>query len=229
MSKSKERSEDEIKANVVKHVNTDHQDTLVLWLRHYCKLSSFSARNARMTTISLSSIGLSTNSSAAEMYRIPLDPPMKSWTEVRQRVTAMDKECRKALNQEDVSIKTFKPPQGFHLVIGVAALATFILLHRKDQLVPGDGPTVFNRLAKRLPALFAVFYKFQWVFYLMLVIHSGEAIYMDQSRLSKYNVPRGSLLWITWMVSTFIGGFGNFYRFDGLVAQSQAANKAKKH
>lgn len=54
------------------------------------------------------------------------------------------------------------------------------------------------------------------------LIHSTEAFLLDQTRLSRYGVQRFSGVWLKWMLSCFIEGFGCFQRIDAEARRQEA-------
>ncbi|KAL8626103.1 hypothetical protein Q9189_008215 [Teloschistes chrysophthalmus] len=97
-------SQDEAaKARIIKHMNTDHQDSLIRYLEHFCHLSSFSAANAKLESLTLGSLSIS--SRLGRIHLIPIQPPMASWSEARTRFAALDGEAVKGLGRSDITVK----------------------------------------------------------------------------------------------------------------------------
>lgn len=63
----------------------------------------------------------------------------------------------------------------------------------------------------------------------MIVIHVGETVMLDQTRLWKYGVQRGSSLWWKWIGSTMVEGFGAFARIDATVKREEEEAAKQKH
>lgn len=57
----------------------------------------------------------------------------------------------------------------------------------------------------------------------------SQAYHMDRTRLQPHSVPRLSSLWWKWVVSTFIEGFHNFWRFDAIVERERRRKEKAKH
>lgn len=210
---------------IIRHMNSSHQDSLIRYLEHFRGVSSFLARKAHLEDITFSSM---TINSVGRRYDIPITPSMTAWSEVRPRVVAMDAEAVEGLGRSPVTVKKYVRPYGFMLVVFVACALTFVCFSRPTNFKPGS--LLYDSILKHVPQ----FAKFCWqvqplVIYPMLVLHMGEAIYMARSRLSKHTVPFGSQLWLSWVCSTFIEGFGSFVRFDTLVKEEESRRANAKH
>ena len=217
--------EDAVKKRIISHMNSDHQDSLIRYLEHFRAVPSFSACYARLEDVSFSSM---TISSSGRRYDIPIKPPLTTWSEIRPRVVAMDAEAIDALGRSPITVKKYERPHGFMLVVFVAAFFTYFGFSRRANFEPGS--LLFDSILRHVPQ----FANFCWlvqpiVFYPMLILHTGEAIYMAWSRLSKHTVPFGGPLWLSWICSTFIEGYGSFIRFDTLVKEEEARRANAKH
>lgn len=182
---------------------------MIRYAQHYCHTSSFAARNARILDVSLDSLVLDADGTR---HRIPLEPPMESWRDARERMVKMDREATVALSKSDITIKEYRSPKGFQAVVFVAGLLTFALLSRRQNCYPGS--FIHDNLLRYVPAFATFTAKVRpWVLYPMLAIHIAEAVTMARSRLDKHTVPMLSRLWFTWTISTLIEGVGSFWRY----------------
>jgi hypothetical protein len=234
---------------IITHMNADHADSLVRYLEHYHQLSSFSARNAHITDITLSTLILSTRAAprqppsagedqagrktelTADTYIIPLDPPLTSWAQARERLVKMDEECVTGLGRSKVTLKTYLPPTNtLHRTMGVLTCLTLLAFCWRPNLTPNTFSMLFGPLPQIFPGWFSFCYTIQpFVFWGMVLIHGAEAWYLDRTRLSRHSVPRGSVLWCTWMVSAILEGFGNFQRVDEWVHEEEMRKARQKH
>ena len=216
------------KQRIITHMNADHQDSLVRYLEYYCHVSSYSARSARLEDISFNSLTLKSSPNGGSIYTIPIDPPMISWSEARERVVAMDAEAVAGLERSNITVKKYKRPKGFKALVFVAAACSFVVFSKRSNFQPGS--LFYDAVLRHVPAFAEWCYKIQpMVIYPMIVIHSGEAAYMVQSRLDKHTVPRFSKLWWKWVLSTFVEGFGAFVRFDQIVKGEDERRAKVKH
>jgi len=62
----------------------------------------------------------------------------------------------------------------------------------------------------------------------MLVVHISETVYLARTRLQKHQVKTGSPVWWSWVISSFIEGFGAIQRFDAVVQDKEEEKKKKK-
>jgi len=219
-------AEERTKIRIITHMNTDHQDSLIRYLSHYAHLSSFSARNARLVSITFSHMIILSSSSTP--HTIPINPPLESWAEVRPRVVQMDAECTAALGRSSVTVKSYKPPRGFMTVVMVACALTFAAFCRRVNFVPGS--LLYTALLRNVPR----FADFCWtiqplVIYPMALLHAAEATYMARSRLEKHTVRWGSRVWWTWVGSAFLEGWGSIVRFDEVVREEEERKAKLKH
>ena len=211
-----------IKERIVTHMNSDHQDSLIRYLEHYCGVSSFSARNARLEDVTFSTLTITSN---GKEHSVPIEPPMTAWSDARPRVVAMDAEAVAGLGRSDITIKKYAKPYGFMLIVFVACVLTYANFSRRANFKPGS--LLYDSILRYVPEFADFCWRLQpLVIYPMILLHGSEAISMVRSRLWKHNVPVGSRLWLTWVCGTFIEGYGSFVRFDALVKE-EAARKAK--
>ncbi|KAF2093304.1 hypothetical protein NA57DRAFT_81636 [Rhizodiscina lignyota] len=241
-----DQNEDAVRKRVIAHMNADHQDSLIRYLRHQHDLDESTASNARLIDINPKQVILVASN---KCYTLPMSPPMASLKESRERLIAMDEEARKALglppadgghngqvangaakepSRTSTLVKRYVPPSGFHLVVFLACLATFTVFSRQEHVRPGS--PLYDRALKHVPAFAEFCQRIQlWVFSAMLVIHTTEASFMGFGRLRKYGVTIGSPLWLTWVGSCFIEGFGSFQRLDQLVKREKEVKENHSH
>ena len=199
---------------------TIHQ--LMRYLEHYIKVPSWTAYDARMTDINLDSMSFSCG---GKTHRIPLDPPMNSYRDARERAVQMDKESLAGLKRSDITVNEFLPPKGLYLAGFLIVATTFLAYSQRWWFAEG---AVVERV------LGPGFARFSWTIqpYLiafMLVVHSAEAAYFIPNRLVKHSVnPRSVIFW-QWLGTTFIEGVGSFNRFDKYIARKQEEKAKLKH
>jgi hypothetical protein len=166
-------------------------------------VSRVSARNAVIKDISLDNMVVTT---VGKDHTIPLSPPMKSFREARERLVSMDNDTITGLQRNKITVKEYVPPRGFHAVVFAACLATFILLSRPANYLPGS-------LIHTYFPQFAVFvYSVRnWIIYPMVALHLVECFLMRR-KMEKHSVALFSRVWWMWLVSSFIEGAGSFQR-----------------
>lgn len=214
------------KQRIITHMNTDHQDSLIRYLEHFCHVSSFSARNAKLADITFDSLTIL--ASNGKPHTIPIKPPMTSWSEARPRVVAMDAEAVAGLNRSNITVKKFRGPKGVMGVVFVAAAVTFVVFSKRSNFEPGA--LVYDTVMRHVPNFNKFCHTIQpLVLYPMIALHSWEAYNMDQTRLEKHSIPRFSKLWWKWIFMTFIGGIGLFKSFDSIVEEEEAKKANANH
>lgn len=141
---------------------------------------------------------------------IPLDPPMGSLRDARERLVDMDKQSVVGLNRSRVTLKEYRPPKGFPVLVFAACLGTYILHSRKENLLPGS--LLYESVLKHFPRFAEFAYNTRdYVIWPMIAIHVTEASIMTGT-LKKHSVPLFSRLWWLWTVSCFIEGMNSFQR-----------------
>lgn len=218
------------RTRIINHMNADHQDSLIRYLRHYHHLSPFSARNATLTSIDYSALTIATSSNPASVstYRIPLDPPLASWAEARPRLVQMDQETCSRLGCSPVTVKRYVSPSGLMAVNFTLCLWAYATFSRRAHFLPGN--LYYKALFQYFPRFAGFCYKIQpWVFYLMIFIHFGEVAYLERSRLRKHTVRMFSNVWLAWMLSEVIEGVTATLRFDRLVKEEEEKRAKQKH
>lgn len=215
-----------IKQRIITHMNKDHQDSLTRYLEHYCHVSSYYARNARLEDITYSSMTLVTDMTCR--YIIPIDPPLASWSEARPRVVAMDAAALEGLKRSNISVKKYKPPKGLYVVVPIAVMCTLVTFSKRSNFEPGS--FLYDHLLNSVPKFAKFCYHIQpFLFPGMLAIHFAEATYIAKTRLETHSIPRYSLLWWKWVISTFFEGVANFSRFDQIIHEQEDVRAKIKH
>jgi hypothetical protein len=187
------------------------------YLEYYAKVSRLRSSSAELKDVDLTKM---TIVAGGRPYNVPFTPPLQSYQEVRERVVQMDQESIEGLGRSPVTIKEYLPPKKpAHVIIFAACLLTFLMYSRKEILLPGSAP--YEAIFKHVPQFAEFAAKIRpYVLYPMLAIHTTEAFLMAM-RLEKHSVPLFSRLWLTWVVSNFIEGFGAFQRFVSLLNSPQ--------
>ncbi|MCJ1309095.1 hypothetical protein MMC25_002750 [Agyrium rufum] len=214
------------KQRIITHMNADHKDVLVRYLENYGKIPTISARSAKLTDITFSTMTITHNHGKATST-IPISPPLTGWSQAREKTITMDNECMDALNRSHITVKEYAPPTGFHAVVFMACLLTFIAFSRRTNFRPGS--LIYDYIFSYVPDFARFCHLMQpIVLYPMILLHGWEAGTMATSRLQKHNVPYPSRLWWLWVGSCFIEGAGSFRRLDGLVNKEKARREKER-
>ena len=216
------------KERIIGHVNRSHQDTLSRYLEHYCRLPRATTQDALLEEVTHEHMIL-TSAGTSRRHLIPWDPPLTSYTGARERMVQMDQEALAGLGRSRIRLDRYSPPRGFHLVVLVATVSTFVGFCRQGNFWPGS--FLYDTLLVNLPSSLLAFCR--WIqpvlFPGMLAVHLSETVWLDRSRLTRYNVPRLSRLWWTWMLSNFSEGWGAFQRLDRIVEEYERKDKGGDH
>lgn len=210
-----------IRARITTHMNAQHQDSLSLFLQHYCNIgpSASTSTSTTLVTLHLDSLILA---SQGKRYYIPLHPPMSSFSETRPRMKAMRQECLRALDLSDVKITSYVAPQGLiPRLTFLAVILTMLLFSRRRNLLPGS--IFYDSLGLRYVPNFVSFCAIiqPWLIKVMLAIHFSEALWMARTRLRKHQVRSWSRLWWMWVGTCFIDGIFSLQRIDELVSRKE--------
>lgn len=215
------------KARIISHLNADHQPTLSLYLRHYNGLSSYAARDVLMTDISFSEMTFRTRD--GKTRAVPFNPPMTAWSEARTRTVEMDKEARAGLGVSSIKITEYEWPKGVFQwsIIGLIAFASVVYFYR-NEIVPGT--FVYDELLPFFPGGHSWFFNVvRWLPHFVIIVHLGEAIWLDIGWLQKHDVRRGSALWYKWFLSAMVEGGGSIARVVAQVKRKQAEADKRQH
>src|SRR5690348_3216076 len=91
------------------HMNSDHRDTMSLYLQVYCKVPAKEAQWPKMEEIRLDGMTISTASSPDSKSRtnfvVPFEPALNGYSDARQKTVEMQKYCLKALGRSDITIQ----------------------------------------------------------------------------------------------------------------------------
>ena len=207
-------------------MNNDHQDSLVRYLEHFCHLSSFSARHAKLSDITFDNLVISTE--AGRTHTVPIRPSMTSWSEARPRVVAMDAEAVAGLKRSNITIKEYEKPTWFTSLVIFIVIVNLIVFPRRKNFLPGS--LVYDYALVYVPEFARFCLRVRpTVLSLIIGLHSAETWYMHTSKLRKHTVPTFSILWWKWMVSVLLEGYGALSRFNGLLAEEERKKANAKH
>ncbi|KAJ5477457.1 hypothetical protein N7539_007601 [Penicillium diatomitis] len=211
---------------IIKHMNADHADSLQLYLQAYNGITAKEAKGATLEDLTLSNLILSAHGTR---YSVPIQPPMKDYTEARVRLIALNNDSLQRLGRWDVTLTKYRPPRGFQAVIFGLVLFTYVTCWRRSNLLPGS--FVYENMGFRVFPDFTHFIYTIWpVFFpAVLGVHVLESAALAVLRLQPLGVPFGSKLWAIWMGSCFIEGFGSFVRIRQIVNEERAKKNGKKH
>lgn len=212
------------KQRIIAHMNKDHQDSLVRYLEHFAHFSSFTARNARLTDITLDHLVISTNGAP---HIIPIRPPMTSLSDARPRVVAMDAEAIAGLNRSDITVKRYQAPNALQAIPWALYVLLVILFSTESNFQARS--LTYEYIWRYAPGIADWCLKLRILALIILSVHILEASYMGFYRLRKHSIPLFNTIWWKWTLSAFFGGFGEFTRFSEVVKEVELARAGAKH
>lgn len=213
------------KERIIKHMNADHQDSLVRYLEHFCHLSSFSARHAKLENVTFDSLSIS--SSTGKVQLVPIQPAMTTWSEARTRFAEIDAQAVAGLGRSSITVKRYERPRGFMAVVFVACCLTYIVFPQRSNFQAGS--LLYDIMLYRVDKFAKFCYYVQPFIMSLSLLHVTEAIWMARGRLRKHSVPTFSRLWWQWFLSNAVEGVGAFIRFDRIVDAERAKKANAKH
>lgn len=225
MAKSKSKPDtNSTKSFIINHMNKDHQDSLSLYLQVYNAVPTSDAKSAHLEDISLNDLLIA---AAGTRYTVPVNPPMKSYSDARSRVVAMHKECLEKQGLSDIAITEYRFPRGAHAVAFTLCASAFVLFARRTNFLPGS--LVHDSLLHRAPSLAGHCYDIQpLLFPGLLGIHLLEAGLLAVKRLRRHRVPFLSGVWFAWVISTVVEGMTAWQRIDWMVKEKRGAEEKKE-
>ncbi|KAI9791809.1 MAG: hypothetical protein M1816_003354 [Peltula sp. TS41687] len=213
---------------IITHMNEAHNDTLTRYLEHYNRLPQPTISHATLSDLTLEYMillsGGAPSPDSQSRYYIPFNPPLESWDDVRERLIAMDHAALAGLGRSAITVDRYVPPRGFHAVVMAACVCTYLAFYKQANFLPGSW--LYDYLLGGVPSFAAFGRRIQPVLFpVMLAVHTTEAVWLDRSRLRRFNVPRLRKLWWLWMGSNFLEGYGAFQRLDRLVERLEGRKK----
>ncbi|KAE8550852.1 ribosomal protein S8A [Talaromyces marneffei ATCC 18224] len=153
------------KQRIVSHMNSDHRDSLSMFLVIYNKVPYTQAQTAQIEEIRLSGMTISTADypdrakSSRTNFFVPFEPALNGYEEARHKVVEMHKHCLKTLGQSDITIQEYRRPRGFSAFMFTVCLVTFIAFSRRSNFQPGS--ELYSRLLQYVPDFATFCYKIQ--------------------------------------------------------------------
>src|SRR5690349_8717087 len=143
-----------MKSRIITHMNADHADSLSLFLQHYCGVppsmaDKRSGSASTSTSVRLEDITLSHLIVASPIGRnlIPIDPPMKTLAEARERLVAMHRESLAGLGFSDIVVSEYRWPQGWwQILVFITCAVAYLSLSRRQHFAPGSSPAFMYQI-----------------------------------------------------------------------------------
>ncbi|KAF2017400.1 hypothetical protein BU24DRAFT_149787 [Aaosphaeria arxii CBS 175.79] len=215
---------------IIKHMNADHHDSVQRYIEVTNTTFFWQLRDAKMTDIDVDGMKFS-YSGGSKTATVTFDPPLKSLSEARERLVALDKETMKKLSRSDVTMTTFIPPyvKIGHLINWLVCFSTYALLSTASFLRPGGLP--YDLFLHKYPEFTAFLLSARgWIFWIMVAIHGFEAGAMG-TRLEQHGVQPDQGIWWAWVATCFVEGITSTWRFNSFIDKKRKEKDAaaKKH
>ncbi|CAA9959921.1 HugZ heme iron utilization protein [Pyrenophora teres f. maculata] len=224
---SPDAQDEATRQRIIKHMNTDHHDSIRRYVEAFASKSVFQSRKAQMIDIDLNQMVISSGNGQRSV--IAFDPPMQNLREARERVVQLDKDAQQVLGRSDISVTTFVPTYRHptHLALFTTVLLCFLLLPRQANWQPGS--LLYDSVLYLVPGFANFVAKVGWtVVVLMVPIHATESIIMAR-KLARHGCTFLDAVWWKWVGTCFIEGFTSFRRLNALIEQKKKEKAAKKH
>ncbi|KGO38815.1 protein of unknown function DUF2470 [Penicillium expansum] len=181
---------------IIKHMNADHQESLILFLQAYCGITSTQAKNAHLEELSTSNLIITAHGTR---YSVPIEPAMKNYSEARGRMVAMHKESLKRLGRSEITLTEYRAPRGIQAVIFVLCALFYVTCFQRSNLQPGSDLYEYLELQRVpwFPRLVCILQPY------VVGIHIIETVALVVTQLKPLNVPVLSGLWWKWVASCF--------------------------
>jgi hypothetical protein len=213
-----------MKSRIITHMNADHQLSLRLYLQHSCHIPSGGTVKASLEDITNEHMILI---SSFGRHIVPLDPPMKSLMEGRERLVAMHQQCLKELDLSDIVVDEYQlPTTVFPWALSSLVILIALTFPFRESLRPESGSVIYDiwSLGGLAPGLAQLSYTLApAVLGFIYLAHGIESVYLARTRLRKHWVETFSKTWWLWIGDCALEGFGAIQRFDAVVKRKESA------
>ena len=215
-----------MKNRVLTHMNADHHLSLRLFLQHYNHVPSSGTNTAKMLDVTTEHMIIS---STYGRHVVQFEPPMKSFSEARERLADMHNLCLRELDLSDVVVRRYAPPDRlWQWMLSGLVVLIFSTFPFRESLRPESGSVVAKiwSVGGMAPWLARLSYTLAPVTLgFVAIVHSGEAVWFINRRLKRHWVEAGTVAWWCWVVDVLVEGIGCLSRFDRVVKRMEAKQK----
>ncbi|KAG8708446.1 hypothetical protein FRC08_018878 [Ceratobasidium sp. 394] len=221
-----------IKDRIIRHMNADHQDSLANYLQYYAKASPSEAATAELVDINTGGMTITRiiePNGPPRPIVVPIDPPMDSLGQARERLVAMAFESLEGLGLSRWKVDAYPVPTfwGFGYTV-VTCIIFALLLFPNQTLRPGAQARqllLFNsdRVARLL-------YTYQREIRSVIM---GVAVYTAvmrmRRRLKRHSYASSWGVWVSWSVAALLEGPFACRSFDRAVQAVESKAREKGH
>ncbi|QRW00771.1 50S ribosomal protein L3 [Ceratobasidium sp. AG-Ba] len=198
-----------IKDRIIRHMNADHQDSLVHYLRHYTKASASEAATAQLIDINTAGMTITRVTEPNGPPRpvvVPIEPPMQSLGEARERLVAMSHESLEGLGLSRWKVEKYPLPTLTGLVYAVVSCTLLAMLLFPDQtLPPGAEARQLFLFDSDKAARFLYRYQREGRSIIMGTAVFHAAVRMRR-RLKRHCYASSWPVWVTWLIVALLEG-----------------------
>ncbi|KAG9123075.1 hypothetical protein FRC07_000263 [Ceratobasidium sp. 392] len=221
-----------IKDRIIRHMNADHQDSLAHYLQYYAKASPSEATTAELVDINTGGMTITRITEPNGPPRpivVPIDPPMDSLSQARERLVAMEFESLEGLGLSRWKIDTYPVPTLAGSIYAISSCALLALLLFPDQrLRPGAKARQFLLFDSENVARFLYMYQREGRSVIMGVAVYNAVMRMRR-RLKRHCYASSWGIWATWFTAALLEGPFACWTFDRNVQTAESKVKDKGH
>lgn len=205
-------AEEQSAQSIIAHMNKDHKLALEDFLYVYGKVPiTEEISNVRMQEFALDHMTITFEHSAIEFdveKYIPIDPPLKDFSEARSRLVPMAKEAAAKRGFSHIRINEISKPRTIleYLIIVLVLLPFVAYVHRGILEFLPLPQSVLDFIGKDV-VLVSVMIGAS-------VCHAAEGYFLLRPKLNYYRVPTDYL--VEWYFFCMLEGYGAVRRFDKL-------------
>ncbi|KAG8734453.1 hypothetical protein FRC11_009982 [Ceratobasidium sp. 423] len=198
-----------IKDRIIRHMNEDHHDSLVDYLRFYAKVPAHEAATAELVDINNGGMKITRvtepNGSPRPIV-VAIDPPMDSLNQARERLVAMAFEAMEGLGRSRWRVDSYPKLSLMGLVYGVSVGTMLALtLFPNETLRPGANARQLLLFDSEIVARWLYTYQRE-----LRSIIMGSAVYTAimpmRRRLQKHSYKSGWGQWLAWSTAALLEG-----------------------
>jgi hypothetical protein len=221
-----------IKDRIISHMNADHQTSLADYLQFYAKATPHEASTAELVDINTGGMTITRVTEPNGPPRpivVPIDPPMDSLSQARERLVAMAFESMEGLGRSRWKVETYAVPSLAGIIYGIVTCAFLALLLFPDlTLPPGAKARQLLLFDSDVAARFLYLYQREGRSVIM-----GIAVYTTivrmRRRLARHGYASSRGVWASWLVAALLEGPFACASFDKVVRSVESKVSDKKH
>lgn len=221
-----------MKDRIIRHMNEDHHASLADYLQYYAKASAKEAATAELVDINTAGMTITRITEPNGPPRpvvIPIEPPMDSLKQARERLVAMAYESMESLGRSRWKVKNFPVPSLAGVVYGaVSCTLIAILMNPDSSLRPGAKFRQTVLLDSDVVARSLYTYQRE-IRSIILGIGFYNASMRMRRRLQRHSYDSSWSVWISWLFAALVEGPAACGSFDKAVRAAEAEAGNQKH